>query len=80
MRDILFAVGRFLGFFFVLMLTVTVLIAAYSAVASAPISQTWDAVKALVITAVVLLLLALGCGLIADGMTASRDRNTSDPL
>jgi hypothetical protein len=80
MRDVLTAVGRFLGFFFVLMVTVTVLIAAYSIVATAPLSQTWDAVKALVITAVVLLLFALGCGLITDGMTVSRDRNTSDTL
>lgn len=78
MRDVLLAVGRFLGFFFVLLVTLTVVIAVYSAVATAPISQTWDAVKALVITALVLLGLAIGCGLIADGMAASGDRHISD--
>ena len=73
MREVLRGIGRFLAFFFVLLVTLTVLIAVYSAVATAPISQTWDAVKALVITAVVLLLLALGSGLIADGMAVRDD-------
>jgi hypothetical protein len=72
-HDVLLAVGRFLGFFFVFILTVTVVITFYSGVATAPIAQTWDAVKALVITAAVLLL-ALGCGLLADSMTPGADQ------
>jgi hypothetical protein len=76
MRNVLLAMGRFLGFFFALLLTLTVVIAVYSGVATAPISQTWDAVKALMITAVVLLLLALACGLIADGLREDADQHT----
>ncbi|HEX6510359.1 MAG TPA: hypothetical protein VF221_22240, partial [Chloroflexota bacterium] len=68
MSEILFAVGRFLSFFFVLVLTIALLITVYSALATAPASQTWDAVKALVVTALVLLLLALGSGLLAQGV------------
>jgi hypothetical protein len=77
MRNVLLAMGRFLGFFFALLLTLTVVIAVYNGVASAPISQAWDAVKALVITGVVLLVLALACGFIADRLTVRGDQRTS---
>lgn len=82
MSEILSAVGRFLGFFFVLVLTIAVLITVYSALATAPISQTWDAVKALVVTAVVLLLLALGSGMLAEGTArpAHREQHGSGSL
>lgn len=77
MRDVLMAVGRFLAFFSVFLLTLTVVVTVYSALATAPISQTWDAVKALVITAVVLLLLGLLAGRIADSLSGRGDGSVS---
>lgn len=80
MRNVSPAMGRFLGFFFALLLALTVVIAVSSGVATAPISQTWDAVKALVITAVVLLVLAPACGLIADRLPMREDQRISDDV
>jgi hypothetical protein len=59
------AVSRFLGFFFALTLTLAVVVTAYSIVAGAPISQIWDGIKALIISAVVLLIFTILAALIA---------------
>lgn len=78
MSNVGLAVSRFFAFFFTLMITLAVVIGAYSAVAGQPVDKTWSAVEALVIAAIVLLALAIAGSYVAtllDGHAAGASRS-----
>jgi uncharacterized membrane protein len=72
-------VSRFFGFFFTLLVTIAVVIAAYTIVAGQPVDKIWSAVEALVIAAVAVLVLAVAAALIPDFVEKRRPMRAVSP-
>jgi len=79
MQQVASTVSRFFGFFFTLLVTIAVVIAAYSIVAGQPVDKTWSAVEALIIAAVALLILAFAAAVL-PGALENRRRSPVTPI
>jgi len=65
LKNAVLAITRFLAFFFALTIALAVVIACYGIFGNSPISQIWDAVKSLLLGALVLLILTVVAALVA---------------
>ena len=74
MEHSLKAISKFMAFFFALTLSVVVVIVSYALLGAASASQTWEAVRGLILSAIILLALSL----VASSVGSHIKRTTSE--